>query len=144
MIVLDASALVEVVVDQPNAAWVLEQITEEEITAPAHQPAEILSAIARLVRSAVLAPSAARDALEEAPALPQRLVSPTTAHVRRAFTLRERIRVVDGLYVALADELGCPLVTTDPRMAGADAPCEVRTPPARPHQPRPIPAPRDQ
>lgn len=132
MIVLDASALVDVVMDQPSAAWVLGQITDDEISAPAHQPAEILSALARLVRGQTLEPDAAREALDEALALPQRLVPPSTAHVRRAFALRDRIRVVDGLYVVLADELGCPLVTTDRRLAGADAPCDVRVPPAEP------------
>lgn len=129
MIVLDASALVDVVLDQRSAEWILGQILDEEVSAPAHQPAEVLSALARLVRGALLTPDVARDALDEAFALPQRFVAPTAAHVRRAFALRERIRVVDGLYVVLADELGCPLVTTDRRLAGADAPCEVRVPP---------------
>lgn len=70
---LDASALVDVVLDQRSAAWVLAQITETEISAPAHQPTEVLSALVRLVRSAALEPLTARDALEEALALPQRL-----------------------------------------------------------------------
>jgi predicted nucleic acid-binding protein len=144
LIVLDASALVDVVLDQRSAPWVLDQIADSEISTPAHQPAEVLSALARLVRAAALEPLAAREALEEALALPQRLVAPTAAHVRRAFALRERIRVVDGLYVALADELGCPLVTTDRRLATADAPCEVRAPPAEPDgsAAAPVPPPR--
>jgi hypothetical protein len=68
--------------------------------------------------------------LDESLELPQRLVPPSAAHVRRAFALRDHIRVADGLYVALADELGCPLVTTDRRLAGANTPCEVRVPPS--------------
>ncbi|GAA5111305.1 hypothetical protein GCM10023320_03990 [Pseudonocardia adelaidensis] len=67
----------------------------------------------------------------------KQLVPPSAAHVRRAFALRDRIRVRDGLCVALADELDCPLVTTDRRLAGANTPCEVRVPP-----PGPIPPPR--
>lgn len=128
MIVLDASALVDVLLDQPTAAWVLDQLADEEVSAPAHQPAEVVSAVARLVRAGELAPEAARDALAEAMALPQRLVTPTAAHLLRAYTLRDRIRVLDGLYVVLADELQCALVTTDCRLAGAEAPCEVRAP----------------
>ncbi|TWF78818.1 hypothetical protein FHX44_114742 [Pseudonocardia hierapolitana] len=58
------------------------------------------------------------------------MVPPSAAHLRRAFAFREHIRVTAGLYVALADELGCPLVTTDRRLAGAHAPCEVRVPPS--------------
>jgi predicted nucleic acid-binding protein len=38
------------------------------------------------------------------------------------------MRILDGLYVALADELGCSLVTTDRRLAAATTPCDVRTP----------------
>jgi predicted nucleic acid-binding protein len=138
VIVLDASALVDLVLDQSGAEWVVGQIDGEQIMAPAHQHGEVLSALSRLVRSAVLTPEVAREALEEALELPQRLVPPSAAHVRRAFVLREHIRVTDGLYVALADELGCPLVTTDRRLAGAHAPCEVRVPPSGP-----IPPPRE-
>lgn len=144
MIVLDASALVDVIFDQAGSRWVLDEIAESEISAPAHQPAEVLSAVARLVRAAALDPLAPREALDEALDLPQRLVAPTPTHVRRAFAMRERIRVVHGLYVALADELGCPLVTTDRRLATADAPCEIRIPPPASGDPvtGPVPPPR--
>ena len=143
MIVLDASALIDAVLDQPAASWVLDQIAEDEVSAPAHQPAEVLSALVRLVRNAQLELEPAQEALDEALALPQRLVRPTTAQVRRALALRERIRVVDGLYVALADELNCALVTTDHRLVAADPPCEVRTPPAQPgHPAAAVPPPR--
>ena len=138
MIVLDASALVDLILDQRGAAWVVGQIDGQEIHAPAHQSGEVLSALTRLVRGGVMTPEIERDALDEALDLPQRLVPPSAAHVRRAFALREHIRVTDGLYVALADELGCPLVTTDRRLAGAHAPCEVRVPPTGP-----IPPPRE-
>ncbi len=144
MIVLDASALVDAVLDQPTAGWVLDQIANEEVSAPAHQPTEVLSALASLVRAAQVELDSAREALDEALALPQRFVTPTARHVRLAFALRDRIRVVDGLYVALADEFECPLVTTDRRLAVADAPCEIRIPPAQPAQPTglPVPPPR--
>ncbi|HEY2764803.1 MAG TPA: type II toxin-antitoxin system VapC family toxin [Pseudonocardiaceae bacterium] len=142
MIVLDASALVDVVLDQPTAGWVLDEIAEEEVCAPAHQPAEVLSALARLVRAAQVDVESARAALDEALALPQLFVSATAGHVRLAFALRDRIRVVDGLYVALADELACPLVTTDRRLAVADAPCEIHTPPTQPGRSTDVPAPR--
>ena len=135
MIVLDASALIDVVLDNPRSRWVLDQMAGGGVHAPAHQRVETLSALARLLRASVLKPPVAREAVERALALPQRLVVPTATHIRRAYALRDRIRVTDGLYVALADELGCPLVTTDRRLAAADAPCEVRTPPDGPVPP---------
>jgi predicted nucleic acid-binding protein len=138
VIVLDASALIDVALAQRKVQWILDQIDEEDVTAPAHQPAEVLSALVRMVRAEALTPEAARKALDAAMEMPQRLVPPSAAHVRRAFALREHIRVTDGLYVALADELGCPLVTTDRRLAGAHAPCEVRVPPSGP-----VPPPRE-
>jgi predicted nucleic acid-binding protein len=138
VIVLDASALIDVALAQRKVQWILDQIDEEDVTAPAHQPAEVLSALVRMVRAEALTPEAARKALDAAMEMPQRLVPPSAAHVRRAFALREHIRATDGLYVALADELGCPLVTTDRRLAGAHAPCEVRVPPSGP-----VPPPRE-
>jgi predicted nucleic acid-binding protein len=128
MIVLDASALVDLVLDQPVAEWLLARLEGQEILAPAHQPAEVLSAVARLVRSDVLDDQTAREVLEEAATLPQILVPATRQHLRRAYALRERIRVVDGLYVALAEERACPLLTTDLRLAASAPPCSVRSP----------------
>ncbi|MGH3828668.1 MAG: type II toxin-antitoxin system VapC family toxin [Pseudonocardiaceae bacterium] len=81
MIVLDASALVDTVLDQPTAGWVLDGITNEEVCAPAHQPMEVLSALARLVRAIQIELESARDALTEALALPRRFVIPTASHV---------------------------------------------------------------
>ena len=128
MIVLDASALIDVLADQEHADWLLDQLQSEEVIAPAHQPAEVLSAIARLHRAGVFTEDKARDALAAAAALQQELVVPRTVHLKRAFDLRERIRVVDGLYVALAEERGVPLLTTDRRLVRADPPCEVLAP----------------
>jgi hypothetical protein len=45
--------------------------------------------------------------------------------LERALDLQDRIRVLDGLYVALAEERERPLLTTDKRLASAGAPCEV-------------------
>lgn len=128
MIVLDAAALVDVVLDQPAKAWVLDQLAGETICAPAHQRAEVLSAIARLERGGEISEAVAQDALEEAFDLEVELVPPGPDHIQRAFGLRERIRVLDGLYAALAEDLTCPLVTTDGRLAGAEPPCDVRHP----------------
>jgi predicted nucleic acid-binding protein len=128
VIVLDSSALVDVLADQEHAGWLLDQMQSDEVMAPAHQPAEVLSAIARLQRAGALTEDKARDALAAATALHQQLVVASAAHVQRAFGLRERIRVVDGLYVALAEERSVPLLTTDQRLVRADPPCEVLAP----------------
>lgn len=129
MIVLDASALVDAVLDQHTKPWVVQQLRGETITAPAHQPAEVLTALSRLVRAGELPAAAARDALDEAAALEQELVPATAAHLLRAFDLQDRMRVLDGLYVALAEERGVPLVTTDRRLARSDPPVPVIAPP---------------
>lgn len=81
-----------------------------------------------LGRAGVLDAVAAQDALDEALSLPQQLVPLAPDHIRRAFDLRERIHVLDGIYVALAENLECAVVTTDLRLGRAGAPCEVRTP----------------
>lgn len=127
MIVLDASALVDVVADRPPKRWVLEQLDGEHVLAPGHQLAEVLSAVARLARAGDLTGDAARDAVAEACRLPQEVRPLDAGLIVRALALGERIRVLDGLYVALAEASGAALVTTDERLAAADPPCTVRS-----------------
>lgn len=74
----------------------------------------------------------AADAVREARAAEQELVAPKAAHLERALALQDRIRVLDGLYVALAESRDCPPVTTDRRLSRARPPCEVRSAPADP------------
>ena len=128
MIVLDAAALVDAVLDQPTAGWVLDRMADQEIQTPAHQLAEVVSAIARLHRAGGVTQKAAQAALAEAAGLAQTVIVATAAHLTRALAPQDRIRIPDGLYVAVAEERACPLVTTDERLARAGAPCEVLTP----------------
>ena len=124
MIVLDASALVDVVVDQAAKTSVLDTL-DQPIVAPAHQLAEVLSALGRLLRAGEIDQRVARAAADEAAALQQEHVVPRPSHLRRALELQDRIRVLDALYVALAEERDCPLLTTDKRLAASGPPCEV-------------------
>ena len=130
MIVLDASALVDLCVLGPTSGWVADRFHDELVCAPAHQPSEVLSALARMLRAEVLDLAGAREALEDAMSADQDIVPIHAAHLRRAFELRDRLRVVDGLYVALAEERRCPLVTTDLRLARSVTTCEVLAPTA--------------
>lgn len=128
MIVLDASALVDVVADRPSRGWVLDALSDGDIHAPAHQPVEVLSAVVRLERAGDLSSDVALAAIEEALALPQEVHPVERGLVRRAYELRGHVRVLDGLYVALAEQLDADLVTTDLRLVRADLPCRVRAP----------------
>ena len=122
MIVLDASALVDVLVDQPWRDRVLEHL-DEEVLAPAHQPAEVISALGRLARAGTISNDDVHRGLDELTSLAQELILPGIRELRRAFELAERIRILDGLYVALAEARGCPLLTTDRRLAASKPPC---------------------
>lgn len=124
MIVLDASALVDVVADRPQKEAVLQHL-DQALTTPAHQLAEVSSAVGRLVRSGDLTPESAERALVDAASLVQDIVLVDEAMLLRAFALRESVRVLDGLYVALAERFDCPLLTTDGRLARSSPPCRI-------------------
>lgn len=52
---------------------------------------------------------------------------PTLALVRRAYELRNNLTAYDAIYVALAELLGCELVTGDKKLEKAPGPrCTVR------------------
>jgi predicted nucleic acid-binding protein len=87
-----------------------------ELHAPAHLDAEVLSALGRLYRASSLAEAAVDAALEGLAGAPiQR--HPLTALLGGAWKRRENHRLVDGLYVELADALASTILTTDARLA---------------------------
>ncbi|HYF45252.1 MAG TPA: methylmalonyl-CoA mutase family protein, partial [Acidimicrobiales bacterium] len=105
MIVVDASALVDVLLDRPVRSAVVDHFATG-LCAPAHQPAEALSAISRVVRAGLISAEDGRSALLELTLLDQEHVAPSAEHLRRAIELQDRVRVLDGLYVALAEQRG--------------------------------------
>jgi predicted nucleic acid-binding protein len=52
---------------------------------------------------------------------------PALRFMRRAYELRANVPVYDSAYVALAETLGCELLTADQRLANASGPrCAIR------------------
>ena len=111
-IVVDASAVVDLLVNGrllPRAGV---------LATPAHMDAEVLSALGRLHRQGVLTASDVEEMLDDLVALPVDRV-PIGNLALRAFALRPNVAQRDGMYVALAQALDCPLSTTDARLARA-------------------------
>lgn len=127
MIVLDASAVVDLVARRPAAEWVIDALEGELVATVGHQMAEVVSALARLERANALSVPP-MEALADVAAMPQEVHDIDADLVTYAWTLGERIRVLDGLYVALAARLDADLVTTDRRLVRADPPCRVIAP----------------
>jgi predicted nucleic acid-binding protein len=117
-IVLDASAMVDLLTGGAQAGRVNARVRSATVHVPAHFDAEVLSALGRLCR-------VGRLPVNEAPAL---LDAVTRAPFSReglpgllsgAWLRRDGLRLVDALYVELADRLAVPLVTTDIGLANA-------------------------
>jgi predicted nucleic acid-binding protein len=117
-IVLDASAMVDLLVADRKAAQIRDRLDSATVHVPAHFDAEVLSALGRLARAGKLTVdevSALLNALGRAPfarhPLPDLLSS--------AWARRDSLRLVDALYVALAQRLNVPLFTTDSLLSKA-------------------------
>ena len=85
--------------------------------APALIDYEFVSALRGLTRGRHLSAGRAGDALTDFEVLPVHRWEAAAALRRRAFGLRENLTAYDAAYVALAEGLGCALVTRDERLA---------------------------
>ncbi len=125
MTVIDASALVEVLLGaSPDFA---EQLASEgdEFAAPELINLEVLSALRGQVSRGFLAPE---DAAELVSRLRQLSLRRYPHHdlLGRVWELRSTMTSYDAVYVALAEQLGTHLVTRDVRLASANGPrCPV-------------------
>ena len=117
-LVVDASVMVDLLARTSRARAVGDRLRGSTWHAPAHVDAEVLSALGRLERAGRLDDVEAADGLLALSELPieRHAVSPL---LLGAWTLRNVLRLVDGLYVELARQLGMRLVTTDQRLARA-------------------------
>ncbi len=125
MIILDASALVELILGTPTGQAVAARIADpaEGLHVPHLADIEVVQALRRYVREGDIGAEAAAVALDDFRALDLQ----RHAHeplLERVWELRENLTAYDAVYVALAETLGnegVPLLTTDARLAKAVA-----------------------
>jgi predicted nucleic acid-binding protein len=122
--VLDAGALLELLLRTMRAESVQSAVDDRQMVAPAVIDAEVLSALRGLERSRALPPDRAAVAVDDLRAAPVERY-PLDPLLERAWSLRDRLNAYDALYVALAVELDCPLVTTDDRIPDPRLPAQV-------------------
>ncbi len=115
IVVLDASAI-EALLGTELGAVARVRMRGCELHVPAHLDAEVLQrSVACIVAGGLSAP-AVTSALEEL------AVAPIACHqlpglLAGAWDARDRLRLVDALYVQLSRSLQAPLLTTDARLA---------------------------
>lgn len=121
MIVIDASALLEVLLETtPQAAVVAERLSDwgDSIHAPHLLDLEVAQVLRRRAASRAISIERCRDAFEDLSRL-RLFRHPHNFLLSRAWELRHNLSAYDAIYVALAEFLKAPLLTRDRRMANA-------------------------
>lgn len=100
--------------------------------APAHLDAEVISALRRMALGNPALDKAVPRALRHLAGLAIRRM-PIAPLLERMWELRDNITPYDAAYVALAEQLDCPVITCDAKLASAaGARCEFDVIAARP------------
>lgn len=126
MQVVDSSVLIEALIpegrlhrDAQNA------VLAGGMVAPELVDVEVVSGLRGLVRAGAISVREARQAVIALGAWPLTR-RPHLPLLPRIWQLRDNLTAYDASYVALAEALGCPLVTADARLAAAPgARCEI-------------------
>lgn len=120
MIVIDASALLEILLRTDRADRLMERAfsASEQMHAPQLLDIEITQVLRRLTRQKEITVARAEQALRDL----ADLVVERHEHqalVQRIWQFRDSLSAYDGAYVALAEALAAPLLTCDAKLAGA-------------------------
>lgn len=121
MIVLDASAIADYLLGDPGRGeWVSARLDElgDEMHAPHVVDLEVASAIRRVLGRGETSMARADQAIADFLAMPLTR-HPHSGLLDRVWALRASVTPYDAAYVAMAELLGAPLVTTDSRLARA-------------------------
>jgi predicted nucleic acid-binding protein len=129
MIVVDASALLEVLLHTPAAERVGDRlfVADETLHAPHVLDLEIAQVLRRYARAREIDAARGAQALEDLALLPLHRYA-HDMFLARIWELRQNLTAYDAAYVALAEGLDAPLVTRDAALAtapGHDARVEV-------------------
>ena len=119
-VVTDASALVDLLLDNALGQAVRRRLAAQVLHAPAHVDAEVLSALGRLHRAGELGDDDVEAKLTALAAAPL-VRHPVGDLLLGAWGRRHQLRLADSVYVELATTRGWPLVTTDRRLRDVPA-----------------------
>jgi predicted nucleic acid-binding protein len=117
-VVIDASALFELVVQSERAPAVAQAVGATDMVAPDVVNPEVLSILRRLERTGSLPAREAVQAVDDLMDAPVRRFS-TLPLLAEAWMLRANVSAADACYVVLARILRCPLVTADRKLSRA-------------------------
>lgn len=117
-LVLDASAMVDLLLGADSAALIRFRLLSGRLHAPAHFDAEVLSALGRLNRAGHL-PAAVVSALLPRVENARIQRHPVGQLLGGAWDRRDELSLADALYVELAERLGAPIISTDDRLVAA-------------------------
>lgn len=118
MVVVDTSAIVSLLAEDPPAAVLAERVSGQALHAPHLIDVEFLHALRRMVATGRVSEGRASVIRSDFASL--RIVRyPHGLFLDRMWELRDNLTAYDAAFVALAEALEVPLVTTDARLAGA-------------------------
>ncbi len=126
MIVVDASALLEVLLQTPAAARVSRRLfaSGETLHAPHLVDVEIAQVLRRYVRTGVISEQRGAEALTDLSDFPLNRY-PHVVLLPRIWEWRHNVTAYDAAYLALAEALDAPLLTRDRRLASLRTPVRV-------------------
>ena len=120
--VVDASVLVNVVGDDgADGQRARELIGGDDVSVPDLVDVEVVSVLRRRWLAKTMTARRFAAAVSDLAALPADRY-PVLPFMARAYELRANVSAYDATYVALAEQLDCPLVTADRRLASAPGP----------------------
>ncbi len=121
MLVADASVIAPVVADGgSDGVRFRQRLHGEQIATPDLLRVEVVSVIRRQLHVGTIDVTQAEQALVDLLELPL-AVYPTAPLLRRCWQLRDNLTTYDACYIALAETLGCSLLTADTRLSRAPA-----------------------
>ena len=120
MIVVDASALVEVLLNTSSASRITERLfdRQETLHAPCLLDIEVAQVLRRYALSGELSETRGLQAMEDLADFPL-IRYPHDLFLLRIWELRHNVTAYDAAYIALAESLDAPLLTRDARLASA-------------------------
>jgi predicted nucleic acid-binding protein len=120
LIVVDASAIIEILLQTSRAPRLMERALDpaEKLHAPHLLDIEVAHVLRRLVLQKQITASRGEEALDDL----SKLVIERHAHetlMMRIWQLRDSVTCYDAAYVSLAEAMQAPLLTCDGKLAGA-------------------------